>query len=246
VGALRWTGKAFQLVGELLAADAFEEWVEAEGKAFVEERLKGMVLKGFRGRARARNALRHEMQGALARSDLLQAAITRHLDRLPALLQQAGRFMSMEKAAHFRASGYGKYVVAVPRALLVNEIRVVMREALSNSRELDRFTGFPTIFLERKADAGEKVLFDWLAKEAPVGIHENSAIVMGTHSDFDWMLGRPFGHYYVAYSNSSLEDKKARKELIKDLKEPLETLKVQLGSLSSEDMSSFRDSLVVS
>jgi hypothetical protein len=242
MGSLRWTGKAFQLVGELLTADEFEAWVEAEGRAFLEERLNSLGWKWLGGRTRAKNALRHEMLKDLDRSDLLRAALIRELDLLPQLLHNAADFMLKERAPHFNAGTYGKRVVAVPRVIVVNDLRATVSEALSGSHELSRFTGLPNIFLERKADAAERALFEHVAKNAPIGIHDDRGLVLGINRDFDWTVGRPLGHYYVALANWSLKEKKERKELISYLEPYLETLKAQLGSLTTEELKAFADS----
>jgi hypothetical protein len=245
MGTLRYTGKAFQLVGDLLTADAFEAWLEATGKALLEERIKRIGGRWLFGHVRAKNALRREIINDLEKSDVLRAALVRELDLLPQLLYNAADFMLKERAPHFNAGTYGKRVVAVPRAIVANEIRATLAAALSGSRELGRFTGFPGFFLDRKADAAEKALFEHLAKDVPIGIHDDRAIVLGVDRDFDWAVGRPLGHYYIGLANWSLKEKKERKELISDLEPFVETLKAQLGSLTTEEMRAFAGSFSV-
>lgn len=40
MGAIKFTGKAFKIVGEVLSADEVEQWIEQKGKRFLEECLK--------------------------------------------------------------------------------------------------------------------------------------------------------------------------------------------------------------
>ncbi len=241
MGALRWTGTAFKLLGELLTAAEFEQWVEAEGKALLKSQMEKLVLKGFAGRARARRALRRDIQDALDRSETLREGLAQSLASLPGLLSSAGRFMKLKKAVQFHAQGNGfDYVVAVPRVLVRNDLRSVAISDLGASAELSRFTGLPHIFLTSKADAAESVFFDSVRKDPPVPIDNDKALVIGADSDFDWHIGQPPGHYYLGYPYiTSRLDKKGVRTLHKEFAPALATLKAQLASVSVDELDEF-------
>jgi hypothetical protein len=246
MGALRWTGKAFQFVGKILTAEEFEAWVEAEGKDLLRNQIEKLAFKGVAGRARAKRALRKEVIRGLEQSTTLRTALTQALDALPGIVLHDAKFMRDKKAKTFHAMPeWNKYVVAVPRVLPRNDLRHAVIGALKQSAELARFSGLPEIFLERKADAAEAAFFDGVRSHDPIVIAGGSAMILAVDANFDWKVGLPRGHYYVAVSTTGLVDltkRKDRKQFQDEVRPALVTLQAQLGAVADSELAAFRES----
>jgi len=63
--AIRWTGKGLKLIGGLLDTETFEAWAEAQGRQFIEDKVKTLTLKQLAGTTRAKRAVRSNASAAI-------------------------------------------------------------------------------------------------------------------------------------------------------------------------------------
>ena len=73
VGVIRLTGTAFELAGEIMTADAFEEWAESVGKAQVERFAREQSFSFVLGKGRAKRKLERRYSKTFASETLMTA-----------------------------------------------------------------------------------------------------------------------------------------------------------------------------
>lgn len=237
MGAIRWTGKGLKLVGELLSAEEMEAWLQAKGRDYLESRIKGITLKWAGGRYRAKRQIIGEVSASIG-SDTFRSALAATLSVLPDTVEFVARRVEERRLQPFYDGSYPNWLAVVPRAVVQHEYSAEVVNRLKQSAELARFAAFPEIFLKVKAQRSEHSFFNGIHKSLPHECPSGRCFVIGLDVKFDWHLGADSGHYYCAGTSSIApprEDRRLKREFLKESERRLEEAKVRLGALSTSD-----------
>ena len=96
MGAIRWTGKGLKLVGELLAAEEVEAWVQEKGKDYLKRQLQGLFLKWLFGRNRATSRVFSDISKSID-SDTFRSALAAALETLAGFIESWGEYVQKQK-----------------------------------------------------------------------------------------------------------------------------------------------------
>jgi hypothetical protein len=227
VGAVRWIGEGFKLVGGILTADVFNEWLETQGKQALDQYAQDLSLRWFRKDARARKRARASMETEMS-SEPFTAALTRELDRLPVLIEKISSRLDRVDLLSGKFSTFQRLAV-VPRQLVVDGYVRNVTAVLADSAELRKFAGAPDIFLRRQAQTAEVEFFN----QPPPIVLTSKAVVAKADTKMRWNPAALLGHYYVVTDISSVRvDRNFRRGIDEGLRPTMENL----GRASPEEV----------
>jgi hypothetical protein len=244
MGAIKWTGEAFKIVGSIMTADAFDTWAKAKGKEFIERRATELSIGWFRAAPRARKSVLREVETRVA-SPAGKSALYNQLNDIPAALWWGDQWAREVSLLNDRA--YGISVRVVPRFIVREVFRDRVVSKLAQSDELVRsYVGLPEVFLRSCADQAEEALFEWATSASARDKDrrlKNGLVLIGTDPEYRW-AGELRGHYYIAQGVSS---NVSVKDVQKRVAERFQAVINQLGAASREDkergVSELRESL---
>jgi len=206
MGAIRWTGKAFKLVGRILTAEDLEEWMEKEGKSFVEERIASTTHKWFRGKSRAVKSIKNEVIDLTKKSDAFKAALNNSLESLPLVIANvSGKFQKNAPEHLFRKSTLD-WILSLPRVVVREAYRQKLIDELSDVAELRGYPGLAPVVLGNRANEAETVFFKKILKKKEYLCDPDGFVLVGGDQKYQWLPDRELGHYYLIYDYSDLPD----------------------------------------
>jgi hypothetical protein len=235
MGAIKWTGEAFKVVGSIMAADAFDAWAKAKGKEFIEARAAELSIGWFRTAPRARRSVMHEVEARVA-SPAGKGALYSELNDFPRALWWGDRWAS--EVSLVTVSAIGASLQAVPRFVVREVYRDAIVSHLAESDELLRsYVGLPEVFLRSCADQAEEAFLEWATK-ASAGDKDrrlpNGLVLIGSDPEYRW-ADEMRGHYYVA---QRIADHVKVREAQKRVAEDLRAIANRLGAASRHDKES--------
>ena len=244
MSTLKWTGKGLQLLGRLLAADEFEDWLLSEGKKFFTERFEIISFNWLFGKARSKKQLFQETLDSI-NSETFRIAMQGKLEKLPDIISSVGSQVKKNGPNELYEESSFKWIAVVPRVFVQQDYQIYLIKELSQAAELNKFQSFPEIYLGDRSIESEESFFKFVAEQGYYIC--NKGIILGTDSVFDWQFTEIRGHYYYGRSDISsydLSKTKERKRLISDLEEANRKLKSRLGGLSIAEIINIGEKLV--
>ena len=234
---LKWTSSEFRITRQLLDNNALSEWLNNEGQIVLTDKLQRTRMRWFFGRKRARDSILAEARNALNPKGRFAAALKRELDELPKIVRKAGMMIRRLKHKDLYTKDRTVAIVVVPRAIVRNELSVVLMEALMRADALALFKGLPVRVLREAATAAECQFFDFISGGKRY-VHRNGrAMIIGVDPEFSWQLGPLQGHYYCGYSSKDgriLNNRRDLKEFEAEIKEVMLGQTVHLRRPGSE------------
>jgi hypothetical protein len=208
LAVLKWNGREFRITRQLANRNTLEEWLSEEGSLVLAEATRTTRVRWFFGKTRARRALINEVYRALRPDGRLSETLSRELTELPKLLRQIGSQIRRRKHRDLYTidSSVAVAVVVVPRAVVVNELRVYLFDRLLRAHSLERFKGLPARILRDIAVEAEQCFFDFISSGKQYMHTNRRSLVLGADGDFRWRMNGIDGHYYCAYSADGSRD----------------------------------------
>ena len=206
MGAIKWTGKAFKLVGRILTAEDLEEWMENEGKAFLEDRIASTSHKWFRGKARAVKGIENEVIDLTKKSDAFKEALNNSLERLPLVIARTGDKFQGNAPVHLFEKSNMDWILALPRVVVRMAYRQIIIDELSDVAELSEYPGLASVVLGHRADEAESAFFKKNLKNKEYLCDPDGYVLVGGDGKYQWLPDEESGHYYLVYDFTGLPD----------------------------------------
>ena len=240
---IKWTGKEFKVTKQLLTNDLFNEWLLEDGRVVLEDTLRGVPLRWFFGKYRAKRRLRRAARATLKPKAAFAVTLKRQLDQFPELIRKVG--IRIRKRGHkdlYSANGE-MALVTIPRAVIRNEFAVFLTDKLAIAGTLQEFRGLARRVLKDVAGQAEELFFLKTNKGAQF-VHPNGrSLVLDADADYSWQLGED-GHYYCAYAGKEGHDLNQRGDLRKFKKAMEEILygqRIHLRRLRRDDVTAIAE-----
>ena len=245
MGKLKWTGKGLKILGDILEKGDLEDWLIGQGAALVKQKFETLTARWWCGRARAKSSVSTDVANAV-NSDAFTSALQQHLESLPAHAAKVAVRLSSISPDVLHKQQYPYWTVAVPRWVVRAVYTKEILKDLGASKELARFTGLPQSLLARIAGRAEESFFTHLLDSKDITIIGTNAGICGVDRNFAW--NGDCGHYYVAGTDSLVDDilkDKDRNALQKAVAPLLKELTSALGSMDTPTFDRIRDALDV-
>jgi hypothetical protein len=196
MGAVRIVGKTFKVVGELLTAEAVENWVEEKIEEYVIGRVKDAASNAAR-----RSQAQQKLASVLDVAGPFHVALENSLGQLSQFCLEAATEIALSGVPCLveRTSG-ADYVVAVPRDLISRRFQKFIVDEFKESVQLSEFAGLAETALATAARDAEIAQFEAaVAARSPTEL-STKAIIVDTESSALWHDSDLRGHYYITNS----------------------------------------------
>lgn len=247
MGVLNWTEGGFEIIGNLLTAEEFEDWLQYEGKQFLQDKLEKTKLKWLFGESRAKSKGYNEVSGVINKSESLKLAFKKSFDKLPEIVNAWIYEIKSRRIKLLIKNDFSKGVVAIPRILIYNNFQSSVVQSLSDSAELSRYEGLPKHFLLERATEAENSFFNNISNNEIFILPNNRTAIIGNDDVYDWHFKEMKGHYFCAYLesyNSDLSNRKQREKFESEISPMLKQVKTDLGYLTIAQLESIADSIL--
>lgn len=236
MGAVKWTGEGFKLVGRILTNEDFENWLKQEGAELLKKQLEKIAMPWLFGTRRAKSTMERTLPGFEGASDTFRTALSHELESLPRLLGRTADVLRTNGPKELVEEKNYDWVVAVPRRVIrkVYQDRIIAE--LGDAAALSSFPGLARRLLISRAEEAEDEFFKGMQRKAVLA--EGRSIVLGTSFDTQWWQNEIKGHYYVGhdYVGLSLDGERNIAEVAKELAPMKERLHDRIGRMTTNTM----------
>jgi hypothetical protein len=231
---LKWVGHGLQIAGNIMTAEAFDEWAQDVGGKWIEEKAQTIFLSWLAGETRARRAIKKEITSDV-NSETFRAALNSQLDLLPIVLLNVADVASEVKLLTARRS---QTLVAVPRSVIQEAFISQLVSELSQAAELQGFKRHPKFLLRSIGREAEETYANASMPQFLADVGDYNLIIVDSDTSFAWPVppGSPRGHLYVVRVHTF--EKKIDKNLREVLKRVVTDEKARLGAASKEERDS--------
>ena len=243
MSVIKWREERFIFVGNFLADEDINHWLEAKGSEFLISRSKKLFIPCFRRKERVKNKIRKQLQESTAKNSILAKAITQSLCLLPEIIDEiAIRLKSMqmyELCLSKKIKGINKGILVLPRGLVGKVLIDKTIFQLKNVGSFAEYQGLSEVLLARLAKEAEEEFFSRVTRTLPVTLDPKQSLIVSTTLEFSWPLWQTKGHYYYGFVDlveAEFHNRRNRNEFSQETRDILRHLEVQLGRMSKDEL----------
>jgi hypothetical protein len=224
MAAVKWTGKEFRVIGQLLTPRIFKEWIVQDGRIVLERALKNTRMRWFFGRTRVKRLLFLEAKWAARPEGAFSLALSKELDQMPNIIRKLGILIRRREQKDLYSVDSTKALVVIPRGAARSEFILHLIEKLSDCSEMAAFFGLAGLLLRAAGREAEELFFADISKGAQYLFSNSRTMILRVDPEYRWQLKGVNGHYYCGYASKSTTNLDKRSDLRKFRSEMEEVL----------------------